>query len=258
LKTAQRKGFTLIELLVVIAIIAILAAILFPVFAKARKRAQQSACISNQKQIAIAMMTYLDDYDSKFPAWTPPGGTGMQSMEDYCSTYESRIYGYAIVDITVPAGDKATISRQLDSYVKSRDVWACPSDFGPYKTNDYWGVTKTNLPFKSWRLNGKPTVAVGVSYGYRGTNFVSTTTMTTKDPRGGALAGYSLSDVKQPAARAMFWDHRPWHFGAAGDTLVQQNSAKVNLVFFDSHVITIPYKEFISGFNGGFNADIRS
>ena len=61
------KGFTLIELLVVIAIIAILAAILFPVFSTAREKARQSACLSNLKQIGLAMMQYTQDYDEQLP-----------------------------------------------------------------------------------------------------------------------------------------------------------------------------------------------
>jgi prepilin-type N-terminal cleavage/methylation domain-containing protein/prepilin-type processing-associated H-X9-DG protein len=62
-----RRGFTLIELLVVIAIIAILAAILFPVFAQAREKARQSACLSNMRQISSAMLMYAQDYDELFP-----------------------------------------------------------------------------------------------------------------------------------------------------------------------------------------------
>ncbi|MFS8808670.1 DUF1559 domain-containing protein, partial [Synechococcus sp. R6-10] len=62
-----RHGFTLIELLVVIAIIAILAAILFPVFAQAREKARQTTCLSNGKQIGLATMMYVNDYDEMFP-----------------------------------------------------------------------------------------------------------------------------------------------------------------------------------------------
>jgi len=78
----MRKGFTLIELLVVIAIIAILAAILFPVFAKAREKARQTSCLSNIKQLSLGMLMYVQDYDERFPrpwnymgvgGWPPPG-----------------------------------------------------------------------------------------------------------------------------------------------------------------------------------------
>jgi prepilin-type N-terminal cleavage/methylation domain-containing protein/prepilin-type processing-associated H-X9-DG protein len=63
----MKRGFTLIELLVVIAIIAILAAILFPVFAKAREKARQTACVNNQKQIATAALMYAQDHEEMFP-----------------------------------------------------------------------------------------------------------------------------------------------------------------------------------------------
>lgn len=62
-----RKGFTLIELLVVIAIIAILAAILFPVFAQAREKARLATCTSNMKQINLSLLMYIQDYDETFP-----------------------------------------------------------------------------------------------------------------------------------------------------------------------------------------------
>ena len=68
----MRKGFTLIELLVVIAFIAILAAILFPVFAKAREKARQTQCLSNQRQMAVAATMYAQDNNETFPpALTP-------------------------------------------------------------------------------------------------------------------------------------------------------------------------------------------
>ena len=75
----KKKAFTLIELLVVIAIIAILAAILFPVFSQAREKARQASCISNLKQIGLGLLQYLQDYDEAFPpheqgpGWDPQG-----------------------------------------------------------------------------------------------------------------------------------------------------------------------------------------
>src|SRR5438874_13552245 len=69
----KRLAFTLIELLVVIAIIAILAAILFPVFAQAREKARGAACLSNGKQMALGLMMYAEDYDQRLPrVWTGP------------------------------------------------------------------------------------------------------------------------------------------------------------------------------------------
>lgn len=67
-----RRGFTLIELLVVIAIIAILAAILFPVFARAREKARQASCLSNCKQMGLAVMMYVADYDDRYPSLALP------------------------------------------------------------------------------------------------------------------------------------------------------------------------------------------
>ena len=71
----HRRGFTLIELLVVIAIIAILAAILFPVFAKAREKARQSSCLSNLKQLGLGILSYAQDYDERFPMALAGGPT---------------------------------------------------------------------------------------------------------------------------------------------------------------------------------------
>src|SRR5947207_7471315 len=109
-KVQSRKGFTLIELLVVIAIIAILAAILFPVFAQAREQARKASCLSNCKQLGLATQMYAQDYDDNLPGWDNPGGTPL-----------ARDWDWAIV---VPL---------LNAYVKSDKVWSCPS--GPQDTN---------------------------------------------------------------------------------------------------------------------------
>ncbi|GIV21426.1 MAG: hypothetical protein KatS3mg023_3177 [Armatimonadota bacterium] len=78
----KRHAFTLIELLVVIAIIAILAAILFPVFAQAREKARQTSCLSNFKQIGLSVRMYSQDYDEKFPMGTYPGARNWEVNPD--------------------------------------------------------------------------------------------------------------------------------------------------------------------------------
>jgi prepilin-type N-terminal cleavage/methylation domain-containing protein/prepilin-type processing-associated H-X9-DG protein len=107
-----RKGFTLIELLVVIAIIAILAAILFPVFAQARDKARQAACLSNTKQIALALHMYIQDYDE-----TTPGGCFAN-------------FGCAFDENGRRAGTNFTALWPLRPYVKHDQLFVCPSVTG--------------------------------------------------------------------------------------------------------------------------------
>ncbi|MBU2595423.1 prepilin-type N-terminal cleavage/methylation domain-containing protein [Patescibacteria group bacterium] len=84
----KRHGFTLIELLVVIAIIAILAAILFPVFARAREKARQTSCLNNARQQATAVLMYVQDYDETFPMSAySPDGIRLYTMLDVVSPY---------------------------------------------------------------------------------------------------------------------------------------------------------------------------
>jgi len=106
--TLHRKAFTLIELLVVIAIIAILAAILFPVFATAREKARQTACASNLKQIGLAYMQYVQDYDEVTP-YVPYDPNRYQ--------FSAAPYVYGI-----------SLGAQLYPYTKSVQIWRCSSD----------------------------------------------------------------------------------------------------------------------------------
>jgi len=82
-----RRGFTLIELLVVIAIIAILAAILFPVFARAREKARQASCVSNLKQVALALAMYVQDYDERFMCVRQGPGGWVQNAQPYAKNW---------------------------------------------------------------------------------------------------------------------------------------------------------------------------
>src|SRR4051812_20391972 len=97
-----KKGFTLIELLVVIAIIAILAAILFPVFGRARENARRASCMSNMKQIGLGVMQYTQDYDERYPM---------------------RYYGGAPTGAIQEAN---SWRRQIYPYVKSAQLFSCP------------------------------------------------------------------------------------------------------------------------------------
>src|SRR5215813_1282794 len=94
----KTSGFTLIELLVVIAIIAILAAILFPVFAQAREKARAISCLSNSKQLGLAVMMYVQDYDETYPwAMNGPdgcGGPGCPGGPNQVDAWPDLVYPY--------------------------------------------------------------------------------------------------------------------------------------------------------------------
>jgi prepilin-type N-terminal cleavage/methylation domain-containing protein len=112
-KLIKQSGFTLIELLVVIAIIAILAAILFPVFAKVREKARQTSCLSNEKQLGLGFAQYVEDNDETFPVGCI--NTTFPPTDDH--------FGIGWAGAIYP-------------YVKSTGVYQCPDDVNPSQPNN--------------------------------------------------------------------------------------------------------------------------
>ena len=156
---AIRKAFTLIELLVVIAIIAILAAILFPVFARARENARRASCQSNLKQMALGITQYIQDYDEYYPLYALDIGTGANGW-----------------------------TRNIQPYVKSEQIFQCPSEKGrqlqtltsnnPAQTfSDYsynWAigyVAAGPMSIKSSAIDSTANVAMLADGGFNGYEF---------------------------------------------------------------------------------------
>ena len=146
----QRKnGFTLIELLVVIAIIAILAAILFPVFAQAREKARQTSCLSNTKQAGLAVMQYTQDYDEHLPnAFVGGGGSSTSSSTALSGngcplsgggvgTTQGKLGGWTYYcDFKTATGTNFDPAQgSLNPYAKNSQMFVCPSDSSGQKNS---------------------------------------------------------------------------------------------------------------------------
>jgi len=124
---SNKRAFTLIELLVVIAIIAILAAILFPVFAQARESARKTSCLSNIKEISLAMTMYVQDYDERFPVWVNEVNGNCTPCQDVGGP------GYGLPD---PDDPNVILlytgwDKMIAPYVKNRGIFQCPDNYGP-------------------------------------------------------------------------------------------------------------------------------
>ncbi|MFS8808278.1 DUF1559 domain-containing protein, partial [Synechococcus sp. R6-10] len=157
----MKRGFTLIELLVVIAIIAILAAILFPVFARARESARTSSCLSNVRQIATGIMMYIQDYDETYPA----------------ATNISRAFNT----------QWPQLRTLIQPYVKNDKIWFCPSEPRP----SFWEQDQFSTGDPSYR-------GAGTSYAYKSRLTTDCPPNTPANCRGN-LAGVSQAAIDNPA-----------------------------------------------------------
>ncbi len=149
----HRRAFTLIELLVVIAIIAILAAILFPVFAQARAKARAISCLSNSRQIGLATLMYMQDYDGTYPE---------ASWQDHSVQPSTDADDSALADSCILRGVPRTWPVLVSPYIKSIQLFRCPDNsknpYGFWGTNPYGPIT--NMCWKSF------STSYGLNYNY--------------------------------------------------------------------------------------------
>lgn len=207
----KRRAFTLVEMLVVIAVISLIAAILFPVFAQARRRGQQTTCLSNLRQLGQAALMYTQDNDDAFP-W---GGDPSDLDTDVWTHWHQGQYAEAVSTLR-PLPDV------MSAYVKTRELWRCPADTG----FDMGGS------FEDIPLSAHPSCyeAFGMSYGY-----------TTLLP----LEHQTISGVRAWSRLPPYSEHEPvqvplladhvgrWHGGEA------LSDGRLNMVMVDGHAISV-------------------
>ncbi len=231
MKAPQRfsaRGFTLIELLVVIAIIAILAAILFPVFASAREKARQTSCLNNLKQLGTGLYTYLGDFDDTYPMARLSDGKKTPKVDwgnYHCSPWNWK-------------------RALLAGYVKAVEVFKCPSN------DEVWGVIDgtcgTNTGGDESNIHYKPVgkldgPQIPVSYGLNGMCFHEGIPTTWGEENRGREA----AELKEPAGLIFVGESRNRHPDlypswildtiGGGKGKMQTHGKGANFLFADTH-----------------------
>ncbi len=208
-------AFTLIELLVVISIIAILASLLFPVFATAKRSAKGSACLSNLHSLGLASSLYSNDFDDGLPLCADP-------FAIYSIQYKDTIYEQQVASL-------APIAVVMVPYLKSKSLLQCPLDTG---------AAFADLSFAyALPKNDSLYDAFGSSYQYN------------LEP---LLLNMTLGSVPEPSIRSMWYDGSgSWHIGlplisneTIGDFAFQAG-LRYNVQFFDSHTRSCTHEELL-------------
>lgn len=201
----RARGFTLIELLVVMAIIAILAAILFPVFAQARHSAKQTVCIAQMRQIGMALLMYRMDADD---TWAPSSshndeGTGFAPQRPWIGFDNNNApnFGGFWGDVSQPAVNPVNPGC-IDPYLRNEGVKACPSKPPEWQLAIAYNWFNGNFDSEYYDVNPN---ARGLEYGPGSRNaFIDDTGIMV------GLATYD-SDIEEPSATLVAWEH---HFRA--------------------------------------------
>jgi prepilin-type N-terminal cleavage/methylation domain-containing protein/prepilin-type processing-associated H-X9-DG protein len=233
----KRKGFTLIELLVVIAIIAILAAILFPVFAQAREKARTASCGSNMKQIMTAVKMYTQDYDEQSPyyVWFNRGDGVFLVWQEFVNPYIKNAGIWICPSAPKNVSDFTTGCTGAPSWVVSSYCW--PGWIGYEWYN--WFSGQGNIPPNNIMLAGYPAPAYGCSSGRAWCRAVGTEF--TENPAEAAflVEGYMIAyrpDPGTPQANTTFGSACTTGFGLPPDKKFYRHNEGQNVGFCDGHM----------------------